>query len=112
MTFGNTDESATDDELIAKSIIDKDTRLPTAFIKVLAGELDSMLLFNKALLTLHREKKTNIADAVIYLTTDYVETTELMKILQTNVLAILQAELAQKHNIYQVTNKKLSKFMH
>lgn len=97
------------------SDIDSDTLLPKAFIPVLAGDFNAVLKFNNAILNIHRSKRTNIIEAIVFLTGDegWFETDEIMKILQTNVLGVLTAELSAKHKLYSISpTSSINKFIH
>lgn len=93
--------------------IDEETKLPTVLKKVLSGDLEYMLRFNNALLKMHRSKKYNIIDAIVNLTTDYVEYSDLEKILLPNVTGLLTTELANKHKLCTITSvSAINKFIH
>jgi len=94
---------------------DGETRLPKSMIAVLAGDFNAILQFNNALLSIHRSKHTNIVDAIVYLTADdgWLATEDVMKILQTNVLGVLSAELSAKHKLYSISpTSSVNKFIH
>ena len=63
------------------------------------NEFEAMLLFNDALMKLHRNRLISITDAVIYLTEDYFEAKDVLKILQTINLNYLQNDLRDRYNI-------------
>lgn len=95
--------------------IDTDTLLPKSFIPVLAGDFNATLKFNNAILNIHRSKRTNIVEEIVFLTGDegWFETDEIMKILQTNVLGVLTAELSAKHKLYSISpTSSINKFIH
>lgn len=93
--------------------IDEETKLPIVLKKILDGDLEYMLRFNNALLKMHRSKKYNIIDAVVNLTTDYVEYSDLEKILLPNITGLLTTELANKHKLYAITSvSAINKFIH
>lgn len=89
--------------------IDEKTRLPKSLIPVVAGEFGSFVKFNNAIIEIHREKLVSITDAIIYLTDDYFEPKEVLKLLQTITLNYLQNDLRAKYKINQdeVVNKFL-----
>lgn len=88
---------------------DEKTRLPKSLIPVVAGEFGPFVKFNNAIIEIHREKLVSITDAIKYLTEDYFEPKEVLKLLQTITLNYLQNDLRAKHNINQdeVVNKFL-----
>ena len=57
----------------------EETRLPKMLNDVLNGDVTAMLKFNAMLMQMHRSKTTSIIDAIINLTTDFIDETELMK---------------------------------
>lgn len=89
--------------------IDEKTRLPKSLIPVVAGEFGPFVKFNNAIIEIHREKLVSITDAIIYLTDDYFEPKEVLKLLQTITLNYLQNDLRAKYKINQdeVVNKFL-----
>lgn len=89
--------------------IDEKTRLPKSLIPVVAGEFGPFVKFNNAIIEIHREKLVSITDAIKYLTEDYFEPKEVLKLLQTITLNYLQNDLRAKYNINQdeVVNKFL-----
>lgn len=95
------------------SDVDEETRLPKSLLKTLSGDIDYVLKFNNVLLTMHRTKKSSIIESIVNLTTDYVDFSELMKILQPNVLGMLTSELATKHKLMTISSTSaVSKFIH
>lgn len=93
--------------------IDEESKLPIVLKKILDGDLEYMLKFNNALLKMHRSKKYNIIDAIVNLTTDYVDYSDLEKILLPNITGLLTTELADKHKIYAITSvSAINKFIH
>jgi len=90
----------------------EETRLPKMLNDILNGDVTAMLKFNTMLMQMHRSKTTNIIDAIINLTTDFIDETELMKYLQPNVIGLLSSELAQKHNMYSINSTSaINKFI-
>ena len=90
----------------------EETRLPKMLNDVLNGYVTAMLKFNAMLMQMHRSKTTSIIDAIINLTTDFIDETELMKYLQPNVIGLLSSELAQKHNMYSINSTSaINKFI-
>lgn len=89
--------------------IDEKTRLPKSLIPVVAGEFGPFVKFNNAIIEIHREKLVSITDAIVYLTDDYFEPKEVLKLLQTITLNYLQNDLRAKYKINQdeVVNKFL-----
>lgn len=89
--------------------IDEKTKLPKSLIPVVAGEFGPFVKFNNAIIEIHREKLVSITDAIIYLTEDYFEPKEVLKLLQTITLNYLQNDLRAKYKINQdeVVNKFL-----
>lgn len=95
----------------AEDIVEE-TRLPKMLNDILNGDVTAMLKFNTMLMQMHRSKTTNIIDAIINLTTDFIDETELMKYLQPNVIGLLSSELAQKHNMYSINSTSaINKFI-
>ena len=89
-----------------------ETRLPKMLNDILNGDVTAMLKFNAMLMQMHRSKTTSIIDAIINLTTDFIDETELMKYLQPNVIGLLSSELAQKHNMYSINSTSaINKFI-
>lgn len=92
--------------------IDEETKLPKMLNDLLNGDIATMLKFNTMLMKMHRSKTTNIVDAIVNLTTDFVDETELMKYLQPNVIGLISSELAQKHNMYSINSTSaINKFI-
>ena len=90
----------------------EETRLPKMLNDILNGDVTAMLKFNTMLMQMHRSKTTNIIDAIINLTTDFIDETELMKYLQPNVIGLLSSEFAQKHNMYSINSTSaINKFI-
>lgn len=79
--------------------IDNSTKLPKSLVPVVENKFEAMLLFNDALMKLHRNRLITITDAVIYLTEDYFEAKDVLKILQTINLNYLQNDLRDRYNI-------------
>lgn len=79
--------------------VDEATKLPKSIVPVYKNEFEAMLLFNDALMKLHRNRLISITDAVIYLTEDYFEAKDVLKILQTINLNYLQNDLRDRYNI-------------
>jgi hypothetical protein len=95
----------------AEDIVEE-TRLPKMLNDILNGDITAMLKFNAMLMQMHRSKTVNIIDAIINLTTDFIDETELMKYLQPNVIGLLSSELAQKHNMYSINSTSaINKFI-
>ena len=95
----------------AEDIVEE-TKLPKMLNDVINGDITVMLKFNTMLMQMHRSKTTNIIDAIINLTTDFIDETELMKYLQPNVIGLLSSELAQKHNMYSINSTSaINKFI-
>lgn len=90
----------------------EETRLPKMLNDILNGDVTAMLKFNAMLMKMHRSKTTSIIDAIINITTDFIDETELMKYLQPNVIGLLSSELAQKHNMYSINSTSaINKFI-
>lgn len=95
----------------AEDIVEE-TKLPKMLNDILNDDVTAMLKFNAMLMQMHRSKTTNIIDAIINLTTDFIDETELMKYLQPNVIGLLSSELAQKHNMYSINSTSaINKFI-
>lgn len=84
------------------------TWLPKSLIPVADGQFEAVLKFNNALMDLHRKRKIAITDALVYLTEDYFEPNDLLKMLQTINLNYLQNDLREKYNIDK--HETVSKF--
>ncbi len=96
-----------------EDLAEDDSKLPKSLQKALSGDLEHTLKFNSALLTLHRNKRFNIIESIVNLTTDYVDYNDLAKILQPNVLGLLTSELATKHKLCTITSTSaINKFIH
>ena len=89
--------------------IDKTTKLPKSLIPVVNGEFEPFVKFNNAIMSIHRNKKVSITDAIVYLTEDYFEPKQILKLLQTVNLNYLQNDLRAKYKINkeEVVNKFL-----
>ena len=82
----------------------EETRLPAMLNDLLNGDVTAMLKFNNMLMTMHRNKQANIIDAMVNITTDFIDESDLMKYLQPNVVGLLSSELAQRHNMYSINS--------
>lgn len=89
--------------------IDEKTRLPKSIIPVVAGDFGPFVMFNNAIIDIHRKKLVPITDAIVYLTEDYFDPKEVLKLLQTITLNYLQNDLRAKYKINdcEVVNKFL-----
>lgn len=89
--------------------IEPTTMLPKSLIPVVNGDFEPFVKFNNAIMDIHRKKLVSITDAVVYLTEDYFEPKQVLKMLQTVNLNYLQNDLRAKYKINQteVVNKFL-----
>ena len=95
----------------AEDIVEE-TKLPRLLNDLLNGDVSAMLKFNNMLVSMHRSKQTSIIDAMVNLTTDFIDETDIMKFLQPNVIRLLSSELAQKHNMYSINSTSaINKFI-
>lgn len=89
--------------------IDPTTMLPKSLIPVVNGDFEPFVKFNNAIMDIHRKKLVSITDAIVYLTEDYFEPKQILKMLMTINLNYLQNDLRAKYKINQteVVNKFL-----
>lgn len=89
--------------------IDPTTMLPKSLIPVVNGDFEPFVKFNNAIMDIHRKKIVSITDAIVYLTEDYFEPKQILKMLMTINLNYLQNDLRAKYKINQteVVNKFL-----
>lgn len=66
--------------------LNEETKLPTMLHDVVNGDVTAMLKFNQMLITLHRNKQSNIIDSFVNIITDFIDESELLKYLQPNVV--------------------------
>jgi len=90
----------------------EETKLPKLLNDLLNGNVTAMLKFNNMLVSMHRSKQTNIIDAMVNITTDFIDESDIMKYLQPNVVGLLSSELAQRHNMYSINSTSaINKFI-
>lgn len=89
--------------------IEETTHLPKSVIPVVNGDFVPFVSFNNAIIDIHRKKLVPITDAIVYLTEDYFEAKDVIKLLQTVTLNYLQNDLRAKYKVNQeeVVNKFL-----
>lgn len=93
--------------------IDDETRLPKSLIPVVAQKIEPFVLFNSAILDLHKNKIVSITDAISYLVEDYFDPKEVLRILQTVTLNYVQNDLGAKYNMNkQEEVKKMNHFIY
>lgn len=79
--------------------IDEKTRLPKSLIPVVAQKVEPFILFNRAILEIHKKKIVPITDSISYLVEDYFDAKEVLRLLQTVTLNYIHNDLGKKFRI-------------